>query len=776
MPTKTEVITMLCRLLSRGDEADRCHVSRALGRLKAPEALPALTERLYDEDPDVCIDAAEALGSIGDPEAVAPLLELLRHHPEGEVRTAAVEAVAKISDPRVPAVLLEIAAGRPQDLAWDDEWDDWWDMQLHAIDALGRKRVAEAIPVLEHLLEDEENQGIETELLTALARIGGEGLRAIEQRLAHGAPAERRRAATVLGHAASGEAIELLGRALLDQEAEVRSAAIRALGAANACSHLKVILVSLKDPDAGVRSAAVETCRRLAAGARHVGEIADQLAPLLEDENPLVRAATIETMTTLATAHPLSPALMERIQSRLDDPDSTVATAACRFLARHPVPEAKADLLRIASSRDEEGVYLRQQAILALGSISDPDDPLIEALIPHIDDPEQPIRLETLNTLMKLASAEEPTASRALAVVIDTLRRRPETEETTVPGEGGASGVPSSSLSPPATPEEGSAAGPAPCRPTSTLEAIALGSNMAEGAETSSPVAASGIDATEDELSGLREYLDLAEEGAAITRRQRFDIRTDAALLAARVLGSCDRPEGVTALVECLDREEPALRREAALSLGRIASRSPGLPALQAARGPLLAQLEQGDTGVRHACIRTLARLGSPESLPHLLEALQDDSALVRIEALNGLVELSTVLVRAGDRGTFPAMEVLKRLQGSLTDPASGVRLAAAKGLGSLLPELDREGLTREVVRSIISAAFVDHGGQAREMGRLLARIEGDGAVDLLLQRLDVSSTSAERRIVIELLEEILLAEESNLYPDDPTPQGDIAT
>ena len=61
-------------------------------------------------------------------------------------------------------------------------------------------------------------------------------------------------------------------------------------------------------------------------------------------------------------------------------------------------------------------------------------------------------------------------------------------------------------------------------------------------------------------------------------------------------------------------------------------------------------------------------------------------------------------------------------------------------------------------------------------MGRLLARIEGDGAVDLLLQRLEVLPTSAERRIVIELLEEILLAEESNLYPDDPTPQGDIAT
>jgi len=445
MPTKTEAITILCQLLSRGDEADRCHVSRALGRLKAPEALPALTERLYDEDPDVCIDAAEALGRIGDPEAVAPLLELLRHHPEGEVRAAAVEALANISDPRVPAVLLEIAAGRPQDLAWDDEWDDWWDMQLHAIDALGRKRVAEAIPVLEQLLEDEENQGIETELLTALARIGGEGLRAIEQRLVHGAPAERRRAATVLGHAASGEAIELLGRALLDREAEVRSAAIRALGAANACSHLKVILVSLKDPDAGVRNAAVETCRQLAAGARHVEEIADRLAPLLEDENPLVRMETIETMATVATVHPLSPALMERIRSRLDDPDSTVATAACRFVARHPLPEAKADLLRIAS-RDEEGVYLRQQAILALGSISDPDDALIEALIPHIGDAEQPIRLETLNTLMKLASAEEPTASRALAVVIDTLRRRPETEEATLPGEG--SGTVSAHLDP----------------------------------------------------------------------------------------------------------------------------------------------------------------------------------------------------------------------------------------------------------------------------------------------------------------------------------------
>ncbi len=763
MSAKTETIAALCHLLSHGDEADRCYASRALGRLGDTDALPALIERLGDEDPDVCIDAAEALAGIGDPEAVSPLLEVLQHHPDGEARTAAVEALAKISDPRVPGALLEIAASRPENLAWDDEWDDWWDMQLHAIDALGRMQVTEAVPILERLLEDEENQGIETELLTALARIGGEGLRVIEQRLKHGSVTERRRAATVLGYATSDEAVALLGQSLLDPEAEVRCAGIRSLGAINAYEYLKMILVSLKDPDAEVRSAVVETCSQLAAGALHTEDIASQLIPLLKDENPLVRATTIRTLTSLAITHPLPPEQMEQISLRLSDRDSQVATAACQFLARHPLPQAKDDLLQIAS-RVGEGIHLRQQAIHALGSVTAPDEDLVEALIHHVTDPEQPIRLEALSALMRLASSREPGSFLALDAVINALQGALETEDNSITaGSEITPNLPPSTSSPSMLSAGIISHSRQSRQATSTLEAIALGSQeTSPDTEHGDTEEETGI--SNEQNSELQEFLELAEENAAVATRREFDVHTDVRLLAARVLATSDKPEVIAALVETLSSNEAALRKEAALSLGHIASRCPALPALKNALGPLLVQLETGEIEVRHACIRTLAKLGSPEVLPHLLKTLQDDSALVRIEAVNGLVELSLALFEAGDQEKLSATEILRQFQGCLTDPSNGVRLAAAKGLVSLLPNLGEESFGCEIIRSITSAAFADHGSQAREMGRILRKIGGETATRMLLQQLETLPTSAERRIVIELLEEILLPEERRLY------------
>ncbi len=765
MTSTKETVTALCRLLTRGDEADRCHASRTLGRLKDPKALPALVERLYDEDPDVCIDAAEALGEIGDREAVPPLLDLLQHHPDGEARTAAIEALAKIPDPRVPGALLEIAAGRPENLAWEDEWDDWWDMQLHAIEALGRMRVAEAVPVLERLLEDEDSQGIETELLTALARIGGDGLKVLEQRLEHGTPAERRRVAVVLGQGVGDDAIALLGRALLDRDPDVRAAGIRSLGDTNARAYLKVVLVSLKDPDARVRNAAVETCTRLATDTCCTEELLDQLTPLLEDEIPLVRMATIKTLTTLARTRPLPAQLSERICLRVNDEDPGVAAAACRFLIRNPHPRAESDLLQISSSPNE-GVYLRQLATQAVGSLTSPGDEAIETLVRLINDPEQPVRLEALNTLMKLAVSNDPGIPSALDTVLSALRGTLEVRREAVP-DITPEEPPTAMPLPGMNDHSGETLEPKSHHPSSTLGAIATAAQETPNGKTeTSPPRDSVIDESESpqgDPTDLREYLELAETNGTAIEHRKPDIHTDIRLLAARVLASSNEPEAVAALTECLNSELPELCKEAATSLGRIASHDSELPALQSTIGPLMTQIESGNVEVRHACTRTLALLGNPESLPFLLEALQDDSALVRMEVIDGLVQLTETLCRTGDEESIPFTELVKRLLASLSDPSSGVRLAAARGLATLLPKLGGKTLETEVIRSIVSAAFADHGAQARNMGKILAMIEGDFAVEILLRQLETQPTSAGRRIVIELLEEILLSRKGNL-------------
>ena len=735
MSARERATTALCRLLTTGDEADRCQALRALGAMGDPASIPALRERLYDVDPDVCIDAVEALGRMGDPQAIPDLLELLHNHPDGEVRSSVVEALGNFSDPRVERELLICAAGRPANLVCDDEWDDWWDMQLHAVTALGRMRSRKAVPVLRAILEDEESQGIEAELLTALARIGGEGLEVLKERLQRGGPAERRRAATALGHAREREARELLGEALLDREAQVRSSAIHALGATGAGGYLKVILISLKDPDPEVRGAAAAVCGRLAARCGNGGGLAGQLVTLLDDTDPVVRRTTIETLETLDGEQLSSCGVPARIVRCLGGPDTGVAAAACRFVAHHRLDEARGELLRIAA--DGSGsAYLRQQAIRALGKLEEGDGEIMEALCRSLHDPEQPVRVEALGALTAIAGSETPWAEGALQAVLEAAQgvSRATGEQDPDQGDGEEPATPS-----PAKP------------PSSTLEAI----DMALKAE--SPLQEKQPSPPEE----IREHLELAErlETIAAPPREKSDRDFGTRILAIRVLAGSDREEAFTTLMDALQEGSPELRREAAISIGRMAARGLDPSRIRHAVGPLLSQLELGEEKVRHACIRALARLGSAAVLPHLLESLQDRSSQVRIEAVRGLVELA-----AGGGGGEPAITgILAHLRERLTDPAAGVRLAAAEGLARLLPLAGDEPPVRGVVERLIGAARIDHGSQARQMGCILREIEREAAVDALLQQLETLETSGERRFAMELLEELLASTPSRL-------------
>ncbi len=767
MSAKKQTVTALCQLLSRGDEADRCYASRTLGVLQESAALPALTECLRDEDPDVCVDAAEALGRIGNPEAIPALLELLQNHPDGEVRTGAVEALGNISDHRVTAALITVAAKRPDNLAWDDEWDDWWDMQLHAVKALGRMRAIEAVSILQHILDDEESQGIDIEVLTALAHIGRKGLKVLEQRLISGTASERRRAATVLGRAGTDEAVTFLRHALLDKDTDVRSAAIKALGVANATSYLKVVLVSLKDPEPGIRTAAIETSALLASGASQDNDIADQLVPLLDDQNPLVRATTIKTLTALAADHPLAPEVAEQICLRLSDQEAAVTTAACQFLARCRTPHAKNDLLQIATNR-QAGVYLRQQAIQALATTGDTGTKVFNALTCAIDDKEQLIRLESLTTLMKLATLDAPDADRALNIVINALCGQLETgteigkdepvESATIPVQ--------QSRQPLDSPPENAVVDTGKQPASSTLEAISNSNTemlLRENTpDTTDPDHQHKTDIPGKELTELQEYIDLAEKNIQPATSKKFAVTNDVRLLSARVLATSSREEVITALIACLNSNEPELRREAAVSIGRIAAHSANTATLQNTLEPLLTQLELGDEKMRHACTRTLAKLGNTAAFPHLLDALDDKASQVRIEAVNGLVELSVSLGGNDHTETASPANILERVQVCLSDSANGVRLATARGLATLLSQMDGKLFEKNIIKNIIAAAYVDNGSLAREMGRILKKINIEASTHTLLSQLETAQSSSERRFVIELLEEILVSEQNH--------------
>jgi HEAT repeat protein len=119
--------------------ADRAYAAAGLGRLgaEAGPAVPLLVDCLGDGDWLVRRQAAEALGPIGDPVAVEPLIEVVADR-DGEwgVRTAAARSLGLLGDARAVEPLIGVLN----------------DMSAHvrhmAVIALGRIGTPEAVEAL----------------------------------------------------------------------------------------------------------------------------------------------------------------------------------------------------------------------------------------------------------------------------------------------------------------------------------------------------------------------------------------------------------------------------------------------------------------------------------------------------------------------------------------------------------------------------------------------------------------------------------------------------
>ena len=151
-PPSDDVCQVLSGILGDGSDVHRCLAARALGRIGAPAAVQPLIAALLDEDEDVRTDAAEALSVLIDPRAGQQLLENLLGDPCAEVKLAAIETLAKLGDRRVTPWLRRMVKGRDEEINWDEQeffasgWNDWVDVQAKAISALATLNAEEAVP------------------------------------------------------------------------------------------------------------------------------------------------------------------------------------------------------------------------------------------------------------------------------------------------------------------------------------------------------------------------------------------------------------------------------------------------------------------------------------------------------------------------------------------------------------------------------------------------------------------------------------------------------
>jgi HEAT repeat protein len=116
----------------------------ALGRIGDAEALPVLLKNLQHGDFEVRRSSVVALGQLRDPQAVEPIAKALAD-PEPALRTAALDALGSIRAPEKSlAAMLPMLEAEP------------WQVRAAAIQAVGRLRVKKAIqPLIDSLRREE---------------------------------------------------------------------------------------------------------------------------------------------------------------------------------------------------------------------------------------------------------------------------------------------------------------------------------------------------------------------------------------------------------------------------------------------------------------------------------------------------------------------------------------------------------------------------------------------------------------------------------------------
>jgi HEAT repeat protein len=229
------------------DWAIREEAAVALGALRDPRAVSHLVLVLRDADRAVREAAIGALTAMG--EHSVPALGLCLSDPQLAVQEAASSILASIAVVRVLAPLMTALNNKD------------WIVRMHAAKALGRIKNPDSIEPLIPLLQDRV-KAVREEATAALAAIGDAAIPSLLSALTHSDWLVRLHAVEALGKMRSAEAVEpLLSVLFNDHDAAVREDAIRALGQIGDGRAFDFLVTIMKEP--GLRPLAVEALGQL---------------------------------------------------------------------------------------------------------------------------------------------------------------------------------------------------------------------------------------------------------------------------------------------------------------------------------------------------------------------------------------------------------------------------------------------------------------------------------------------------------------------------------
>jgi HEAT repeat protein len=669
--TRPEAVEALLEALNDPDANVRFHAIEALGKLSPPAAVeslaaiaeskdfflafPALEALARIHDPGVAPrlvplvgdelvgdQAAEALGQIGDEDAVAPLVAAL-DRPEASV-SSIVDALATIH--RHYADMFGSGA-QIEDLA------------RRSISAAGAQRIIDAAaqasgaslrnlvvvlgwlrgPGVERALTLMlGNPAVQGELIAAIVRFGASMVDVLVEPLRRDDLETRRAAVTALGHIGDVRAVPALVALLEDGDRDLLVPVAGALARLGDRRAFEPLVALLGDQDIQVRHAVIGALNSIGHP-----DMAARMEQLVADHDPLVRESAVKIAGYFGY-EPCAEGLLERCTDR----EESVRAAALEHVA---FLDDERVLLVLVSAIEHDTPRARASAARALANLDAPE--ALAALRRALKDPDSWVRYFGASSLGRQADA-------AAVPLLERLARGDRMQHVRIA----------------AVEAIGAIGGEAVAE---VLGALAAHDDAVVA--TAAVRALGGVSAPLV-VEPLRRALgapDPERRKAAAEALARWGREAAVELLrwTAAADGQPDVVRAAMAGLNHIGNSRTPVARQAIAALAEVA----GDPARRADALAAMAQMSEQaipavgdclsarDPHVRRAVVEALGRLSHPTASAYIRSALDDCDPSVRQTAVS-------ILAGLGTRGMARSFAKLAR-----TDPSAAVRRAAAAAL-----------------------------------------------------------------------------------------------
>ena len=676
--TRPEAVEALMHALDDDDVNVRFHAIEALGKLSPPQAVERLAEIAESDDFFLAFPALDALSRISDAGVAPRLLPLLRNELVGD---QAAEALGQIGDEDAVAPLVagldqpqlspssivdalsgihrryaEMFAGGAvhiEELVRATISDAAATRVIEAaarasgsslrqfVTVLGWLRGAAVQRALAHMLG---TPGVQHELLEAIVRFGAPMVDRLVEQLQQDDVDTRRAAIVALGRIGDARAVEPLIRLLDDDDRELLVVATAALARLGDGRAFEPLLRLIGDADLSVRQGAIGALNSI--GHPDMGA---RMRVLLEDGDPHVRESAAKIAGYFGY-----PACAEALLDRCRDTDETVRAAALEHVAFLD-DERSVPLLIAAMANDTPRA--RAAAAQALGHVDQPD--AIDALRRGLEDLDPWVRYFSVTSLgrqadhaslplLKRLAAEDDAPQVRLAAIGAIGDVGIASDADAVPLLATFIQAPDDELAAAAARALGSVDAPSALEPLRRTLAAAQPDRRVAAAEA---IARRGGPSAIE----LLRWTAAADSNPQVTR---------AAIDGLIRIGVSASPHAASAVAAIAAvAGDPGRRADAIAALARVSESA--IPRVGDA-------LSSREPSVRRAVLEALGRLAHPAASAYLVAALEDGDASVRQLAVG-------ILSRLGSRGVARSFAEL-----AASDPSAGVRRAAEIALRRL--------------------------------------------------------------------------------------------